>query len=127
VLQALELGAKAGLSEGPNTVVFIFLLGPGDSSVLVLLEGLLNSAERPWGELLNSDKSDVLRSILNLLSFQVVVDLASAEDYLANLVGSHVILSGVVDDALECSALGKFFKGGSGGAILKELLGGDDN
>jgi len=89
VIEFLELVAEARLSKWPTTVVFVFFLCPAKRGVFVLLECWFDGIERPGGKLLNSHDSNIFYSELLSLSSQVVVDLASAVDNLANLVSSH--------------------------------------
>jgi len=127
VLERLHLVAESRLSKWPNTVVFVFFLWPANWGVFVLLEWLLECVERPGGKLLNSHDGNVFDSELLSLINQVVVDLASAVDNLANLVSSHQVLVVIIDDALESCALGEIFDVGSRTSKFQQFFRCHDN
>ena len=107
-LDAFHEVSEAWLYEREGTLVFWFFLGPHDLGILVSFKGALNTSEWEWSQLFDSNDCDVIRSTFGPFGLQVVVDLATAEDNLSNLVISDHFFAGIVDNFDESQTLSEF-------------------
>lgn len=78
--------AHAGFDERPGALVLGLFLGPKDVGVLVSLKVALGTSEWEWSKLLDSDDRHVVCAAFRALSFEVVVDLTTAEHNSSDLV-----------------------------------------
>lgn len=73
------------LNVKPSTSVLWFFLSPGDCGILVCSEVRDESLEWEWTQALKSQNSYVIITILYSLRFEIIVDLAWAENDFSDL------------------------------------------
>lgn len=121
-LDTFQEVSEAGLDERVGTLVLWFFLGPHDLSILVSFQGALDTSEWEWSQLFDSNDGDVIRVTFGPFGFQVVVDLATAEDNLSNLVISDHFFAGIVDNLDESQTLSEFLDFGASLSQFEEFL-----
>lgn len=99
-----EVGTESRLNELPAPSVLWLLLSPALGGVLVLLSHGPQSSEGEGRELFNSNDGDVVDSTLGPGCLEVIVNLTSAVDDLANLVISNEVSAHIIDGSLEAEA-----------------------
>lgn len=104
-----EVGAEAGLDEGPGTSVLRLFLRPALDGVGEACGSLSDRFEGERSDLLDSDDSDIVVSLLLTLGLQVVVHLTTAVHDLTDLRVSNEALVLVSHNLVESKAFTEFF------------------
>jgi len=106
----LEVGAHAGLDEGPGTTVLWLFLRPTLFGVGEALSSLSDRFEGERSDLLDSDDRDVVVSLFLTLGLQVVVHLTTAVHDLSDLRVSNEASVLVFNDFVESKAFTEVFQ-----------------
>lgn len=119
---------ETGLDKRPDAHVLVLFLGPLQLGVGVLVDLVADQVERERANLLDAgDGHGAVQSAILAGLLQLVVDLAGAENDLANGFRLACGVTGLRDDSLEPGRLDHVVKRGFGFRVTEQALRGEDD
>ena len=110
VTYTLEVSAEARFDECPSTTILRLFLRPTLFGVREAFGSLNERFEWERSNLFNSDDSNVIMSLLLTLGLQVVVNLTTAVNDLADLVISNKVGVSITKHFVESQSFAEVFK-----------------